>query len=70
MDTLSQTSSFVEVKKEAILRADEFEEVRQDVAATVQLKLAPGKAKLIEEIKQEVFLQLKGEIKEMVVSMI
>lgn len=63
-------SSFLEVKQEAILRADEFGEVRQAVAATVQLKPAPDKAKLVEEIKQEVFLQLKGEIKEMVAGMI
>lgn len=63
-------SSFIEVKKEAILRAEEFGEVRQAVAATVQLKPAPDATKLVEEIKQEVVLQLKGEIKEMVAGMI
>lgn len=62
--------SFVEVKQEAILRAEEFGEVRQAVAATVQLKLAPDTTKLVEEIKQEVFLQLRVEIKEMVAGMI
>lgn len=40
-------SSFVEVKKEAILRVDEFGEMRQAVAATLQLNPAPDKAKLI-----------------------
>lgn len=63
-------SSFVEVKQEAILRAEEFGEVRQAVAATVQLKSVPDTSKLVEEIKQEVFLQLRGEIKDMVAGMI
>lgn len=63
-------SSFVKIKQEAIQRAEESGEVRQAVAATVQVKPAPDTTKLVEEIKQEVFQQLKGEIKEMVAAMI
>lgn len=65
----SSDIAFVDIKREAILQADAFGEVRQAVAATVQMKPTLDTTKLVEEIKQEVFLQLKGEIKEMVAGM-
>lgn len=45
-------SSFVEIKQEGILQADEFGEVRLAVVAAVHLKPVPDKAKLVEKIKQ------------------
>lgn len=66
------TLTFAEIKREAMLRVDDFESVTQMMAAAVRVNQdrAPIDVKeLVKEIKGEVLTELKGEMKEMMSEM-
>lgn len=72
----SANLSFADIKREAMLRVEDFDNTTQAMSAAVQIKpdqvvsTVPIDAKqLAEEIKEEVLLKLKGEMKEMLSGM-
>ena len=64
--------SLADIKREAILRAEDSDNAMQAMAAAVHVKqdrLPVSTKQLAEEIKEEVLMKLKGEMKEMLSGM-